>query len=437
MDAGVGSDGVRALAFEPGVEADFLHAWHTQATPIVRWGLVLGIALYAVFGILDGYVLPETHATARLIRFAFVIPAVLAVLGLTYSRLFERFAAPIVVGVSLVLAGGILAMMHFSHQTEPGFRYYYTGLMLVIIWVGTFAQLRFKHVALTIALILAAYVWVAVASQRMLAGGLSSPSAPLFINNSFFLIGSAILAVFSSYAFEVSKRQTFLQTRIIAEEKARTQTLLEKIDTLFGQQVSEEVADELVSGTAATESRLVDVTVMFCDIRDFTRLADSRDPHQVAVFQNTVFGALIDIVREEHGIINQMLGDGIMATFGAPTRTNTHPTDAVVAALRVVETIERLGSEGKIPPIRVGIGLHTGQVLAGNIGNELRKQYSLAGKTVIIAARIEQLNKIYDSQILISDATLAAIDRERFRAEDMGEVQHKGIEQPIRVHRLA
>ncbi len=417
------------LRFDEPLETEFREESDRASLTIVRWGLVLGIVLYALFGILDGVMLPETRGTARLVRFAGVIPILAGVLILSRSRRFGRIQSPVIVATALVLAGGILAMMWASHPGEPGFRYYYAGLMLVLIWVGTFAQLRFRPVAWTVVGIVAGYVWVAVVRQGMTAGGMANPNTPLFINNSFFLVSAAILAVFSAYAFDASRRSSFLQTR-------RIQSLLGHIETLFGQQVSAEVADTLVHEPEGEASRVLDVTVMFMDIREFTRLADAREPRAVATLQNTVFDALIRIVHDHGGIINQLLGDGLMATFGAPVARDGHAADAVRAGREMLAAVATLVDAGTIPPIRVGIGLHSGEVVAGNIGNELRKQYSLAGTTVIVAARMERLNKTYGSQMLISDAVLQRLGADEEGGEDLGEVPLKGIERPVRVHRL-
>ena len=91
-----------------------------------------------------------------------------------------------------------------------------------------------------------------------------------------------------------------------------------------------------------------------------------------------------------------------MATFGAPVKDQDHTLKAVNSGLEMLEAIEKLVDQGIIPPTRVGIGVHTGQVITGNIGNEIRKQYSVSGTTVIIAARLEQLNKQLNTNFLVS-----------------------------------
>jgi class 3 adenylate cyclase/putative methionine-R-sulfoxide reductase with GAF domain len=223
----------------------------------------------------------------------------------------------------------------------------------------------------------------------------------------------------------------------LEEEQSNTQKMLEKIETLFGQQVSREVANELVSNNDEVQSKAYDVTVMFLDIRDFTLYADSRDPEEVASFQNIVFSELIKIVRRHKGITNQILGDGIMAVFGAPVTSKTHSSRAVAAGYDILAKVSELAEVRKIPPIRLGIGLHSGRVIAGNIGNAFRKQYSLTGSTVIIASRIEQLNKKYCSQFLVSETVYQEIQHEAYDIKPLGKTELKGIERPINIYQLA
>ena len=98
--------------------------------------------------------------------------------------------------------------------------------------------------------------------------------------------------------------------------------------------------------------------------------------------------------------------------------------------------MKELSTLGRIPPIRIGLGLNSGNVIAGNVGNESRRFYSLTGKNVIIAARIEQLNKEFDSQFLATEYVVRGLDELEVAGEDLGLVALKGIEQPVRVHRL-
>ena len=228
-----------------------------------------------------------------------------------------------------------------------------------------------------------------------------------------------------------------LQHRSLELEQSNTYKMLEKIETLFGQQVSKEVANELVSTEEDVRSKAYEVTVMFLDIRDFTLFADSRAPEEVASFQNEVFGELIKIVRKQKGIVNQILGDGIMAVFGAPVTSKSHSTRAVQAGYDILKKVKQLADLEKIPPIRLGIGLHRGRVIAGNIGNAFRRQYSLTGSTVIVAARIEQLTKKFESQFLVSESVRQHMPSDQSPVADLGQVCLKGIEKPVQIYQLA
>ncbi len=221
-----------------------------------------------------------------------------------------------------------------------------------------------------------------------------------------------------------------LMRRLMDEEEKRTE-----IQRLFGQQVSKEVVEELISKGEEFRSKKCHVTVMFMDIRDFTKFADANTPEEVASFQTTVFSELVDIVRKHQGIVNQMLGDGIMAIFGAPVETPNHQRDSLLASFEILETIELLGKSGKIPQIRAGIGLHSGLVVAGNVGNKIRQQYSITGTTVNMAARIEQLNKPFASELLISETVFPYLP-EGMPSESLGKVELRGIEEPIEIFKL-
>jgi len=225
------------------------------------------------------------------------------------------------------------------------------------------------------------------------------------------------------------------ETRLKAE-KEKTSALLRKVEALFGQQVSEEIALELISNEIDFSSRQYDVSVLFLDIRDFTVFADAHEPDAVARFQNTVFGELIPIVKAHQGVVLQILGDGIMAVFGAPVADAGHAQKSVAAALNMLESVETLVAKGSIPPTRLGIGINSGQVIAGNVGNAARKFYSLTGKNVIIAARLEQLNKPLKSQLLISEHTYRQLNRPP-KADFVGKQALKGIEEDVGVYRLA
>ena len=136
------------------------------------------------------------------------------------------------------------------------------------------------------------------------------------------------------------------------------------------------------------------------------------------------------------GVILQALGDGIMAVFGAPIESKTHSQDGVNAGFQMLEMVEDLAFTGEIPETTLGIGLHTGKVIAGEVGNETRKFYILSGSNVIIAARIEQLNKKFGSQFLVSKDLFSQIDNQHLKSKYLGEQVLKGISNPVDIYQL-
>lgn len=184
----------------------------------------------------------------------------------------------------------------------------------------------------------------------------------------------------------------------------------QNIKTLLSQQVSGDVANELMGGKADKKVSRKYVAIMFVDIRNFTPFAESRDPEEIIDYQNNIFSFMIEIIIKHGGVINQFMGDGFMATFGAPVSHGNDAQQAFLAGKQIIEVLQQKNSNGDIYPTEIGIGLHTGWVVAGNVGTSERMQYSITGNTVITAARLEQLNKQYNSTFIISNDVLERLD---------------------------
>ena len=241
-----------------------------------------------------------------------------------------------------------------------------------------------------------------------------------------------ILAFFVYYRYRAKRK-----ANIILEEKNKLEeeSKLKVLDVL-GQQVSKDIAQELIKDSTDLGSNRKYVCIMFLDIRDFTPFAEQKEPEEIIDYQNAVFGFMVEIINKHHGIVNQFVGDGFMATFGAPLSYENDSQNAVNASLEIIQKLDHLNENGVIAHTRIGIGMHTGNVVAGNVGTAQRKQYSITGNTVILASRIEQLNKKFNSQILISEEVLQHVDRGRIDHISLGEVQVKGRAKPIHIIKL-
>jgi class 3 adenylate cyclase len=131
------------------------------------------------------------------------------------------------------------------------------------------------------------------------------------------------------------------------------------------------------------------------------------------------------------------MGDGFIAIFGAPVKDQHHVSKAVKTGSEILKKIDELIDQRTIPPTKVGIGVHTGEVVAGNIGNEIRKQYSVTGTAVIIAARLEQLNKELNTNFLVSKEIYEIVKNQNYSFSRFEGIQLKGIEKPIEVYQVA
>ena len=262
-------------------------------------------------------------------------------------------------------------------------------------------------------------------TQPLTAATIPSHLFTHLVKSVLFLVGG-LLAAF--VAREITTR-FFNALHALAERNRVTQ--------MFGQHVSPAVVDILLAQHTEIISQLRTVCVMFIDIRDFTTFAETRAPTEVVNYLNTLFAGMIESINRHHGIINKFLGDGCMAVFGAPVVDEQACQHAVAAALEILQTVEDLNRSGQIPPTRVGIGIHTGEAITGNVGSPVRKEYTVMGDTVNLAARIEQLNKQYGSALLISEAIWTAIDQRNIRAIARAPVQVKGRQTPVKVFQLA
>jgi adenylate cyclase len=250
----------------------------------------------------------------------------------------------------------------------------------------------------------------------------SSPEAAHYVR--------AVIMVFSggAAAFVAAELRTRIRTTFDFQEKKN------ELEVLFGQQVSKEVSKALIEEKGATKRS--EATVMFLDIRNFTAFADIHTAEEVINYQNQFLSPVIDIINQHQGVVFQILGDGLMACFGSPGENVLHADMAFQASLKILKQVKQASEEKIIPPTTVGIGLHSGLMVTGNIGNENRKQFSISGTPVIVASRIEQLNKKYGTQLLISGQVYDQIAKGKMQITYLGEEPLRGIGTPVAVYKV-
>jgi adenylate cyclase len=226
-----------------------------------------------------------------------------------------------------------------------------------------------------------------------------------------------------------------VQLRHQFEASIAAATARDRVTNLFGQHVSPEVVERLMVEGADTDGDLRHVAVMFVDFRNFTAAARIRSPQEVVERLDGAFAVLVEILDRHGGIVNKFLGDGFLALFGAPLATPDAARHAVAAAREMLVAMD-CDNAVSAWPLRIGIGIHFGEVVAGNIGSPRRKEYTVIGDTVNFAARLETLNKEFDSQLLISDAVHDALGEAGGDAISLGEVAIKGYDRPMAVWKL-
>jgi len=206
----------------------------------------------------------------------------------------------------------------------------------------------------------------------------------------------------------------------------------------LGRYVSPEVAARVERNPGDLEGERRQVSILFTDLRGFTTLSERMAPEQMAARLTEYFDAMTSAIFVRRGMVNDFIGDAILAVFGAPLDDAEHARHAILSALAMNETLgtlnERWSAEG-LPPLRMGVGIHTGEVFAGNVGRAGKVKYAVVGDTVNLASRVEGLNKELGTTMLVTEATYRAAGLD-LEVKDRGLVSVKGREEPVRVYEV-
>ena len=212
----------------------------------------------------------------------------------------------------------------------------------------------------------------------------------------------------------------------------------DKLRTTFGKYMTASAMDHLLGGKVALGGESLRVTVLFTDIRGFTTLSEKMDPQNLVALLNEYFTEMVTIVMDEGGVVDKYIGDAIMAVFGAPVSKPGDAVNAVRAAVRMRKALrdlnERLATRG-LSALRTGIGIHTGEVVAGNIGSERRMEYTVIGDTVNLASRLESSTKELGVNVLISQDTYD-IAKDAVATRPVRELTVKGRNQPVMTYEV-
>ena len=206
---------------------------------------------------------------------------------------------------------------------------------------------------------------------------------------------------------------------------------------LFGQYVPPELVDEMAKDpgaySLAGESR--ELTVLFSDVRGFTTISEGLDPTQLTQLMNDFLTPMTQVIHHHRGTIDKYMGDAIMAFWGAPVHDEQHARNALMAGLDMIAGLEALQDKFKAkgwPPVKIGVGINTGEMTVGNMGSEFRLAYTVMGDAVNLGSRLESLTKEYGVSMIVSEFTRAAVPD--FVYFELDCVRVKGKDKPVRIY---
>jgi class 3 adenylate cyclase len=316
---------------------------------------------------------------------------------------------PLLVPVELLGASPNLLMMVFGLATV-GLRHDPRAILVATLW--------------TVSLCIAGAVYAALHGHaEQLA-----PAIRLGMRPELWCVRAMLMALTGLIIFVSARNARTMVHRTSTVTAERTHIM-----RVFGRFVAPEIRDAIVEGESPAELR--QVTVLFTDLRDYTSLSEKIPPTELMALLNRHFSVLVPVVHRHGGTVNKFVGDALMATFGAPARLEAHAAAAVRAAVEMVAAMAALGAELRAegrPELRIGVGVATGPVVVGNLGDPERAEYAVIGDTVNVAARLEGLNKERGTQILVNQAT-AEQAAGAVPLEELAPARVKGKEAELRI----
>ena len=206
---------------------------------------------------------------------------------------------------------------------------------------------------------------------------------------------------------------------------------------LFGTYVPPELVDEMVKDpdSYTMQARARELTVVFCDMRGFTRLAETMTPEQLQTVLNQIFSRMTEVIRRHRGTIDKYMGDCVMAFWGAPLASPDHAAQAVQAALEMTEAMRDINASFRArawPEVGVGIGINTGSMLVGDMGSNIRRSYTVIGDAVNLGSRLEALSRVYGVDVVAGEATRRQAPQ--FHWQELGRVVVKGRAEAVRAY---
>jgi len=210
----------------------------------------------------------------------------------------------------------------------------------------------------------------------------------------------------------------------------------ELIRDTFGKYVTKSVAEEVLKQKLNLTGEVRLATILFTDIENYTGISESMSPVEVVEMLNGYFSFIVETISKHNGIVNKFIGDAIFAIFNAPINDEQHAVNAIKAGLEIQELSQTRRFGNNNIKLKTRIGINSGVIVVGNIGSKDRLEYTAIGDEVNIASRLEQLNKVYDTQILVGEKTYE-LAKNYFNFEKIGKIELKGKTNVIDVYKVA
>ncbi|MDP3716544.1 MAG: adenylate/guanylate cyclase domain-containing protein [Acidobacteriota bacterium] len=293
----------------------------------------------------------------------------------------------------------------------------------VASWVGVALTVGLAFVVAAIGL--GANAWVTGVASLAVLLVLAGVSVMRFASGSWIPIAVPSLAIVFAFVGD-------LAWKYVVEGREKRQ-----VKKLFSRYVSKDVYDQLVAdpSLAALGGARRSMTVLFSDVRGFTAMSEKGSPEEVVAQLNEYFSRMVEVVFDHRGTVDKFVGDMVMALYGAPLDDDDHAEHAVQTALAMAVALGELNTrwqaEGRTT-LDIGIGINTGDMVAGNIGSDTIMSYTVIGDAVNLGARLESLNKDYGTRIIISEATRSRL-KGRYDIHPLGDVVVKGKSKPVAI----
>lgn len=255
--------------------------------------------------------------------------------------------------------------------------------------------------------------------------------AGLFIISSITFDDNAILINFTAPALATFMSLiTIIVYRIMTEEKDK-----KRIKNMFGTYVNPHVVDHLLENPPELGGLDKEITVLFSDIRGFTKTSEGLSPQELVKYINKYLTSMTNVIEEDEGTLDKYVGDEIMAFWGAPMEQKDHAFRACKSAVKQMKALNELNKLLPGREINIGIGINSGIMTVANVGSEKRMNYTLMGDNVNLGARLEGVNKIYKTNILISESTYGLV-ADRVKVRELDIIRVKGKNKPVVIYEL-